>query len=223
VNCEKEPTKGDGDPILTAESLSPKHILRRLDALPTEFAQRQQDQPVLNYEKYLKSALWRRIRKRVLERDGGRCLRCGGKATRVHHRSYAEDVKSGNNDDMLASVCKGCHQVIHWDDFGKPRSAKETDRLLLERDWDTDFPAPKIDLRRHGNERPAGWERWTGRKLAAWQREHERLYLLHRLRKGVSPKMASLLRRLLNGFGMDNAAIDKESLKSVSERKSRKA
>jgi hypothetical protein len=61
-------------------------------------------------------------------------------------------VKLGKNDDQLASICEGCHTVIHFDGLGNKRSAEETDRLLLERNESTDFPTPKVDLRKRRGE-----------------------------------------------------------------------
>jgi len=43
-----------------------------------------------------------------------------------------------------------------------PRSEEETERVLHERDTRTDFPEPKVDLRRSVNrEPPPGWNRMT--------------------------------------------------------------
>jgi hypothetical protein len=83
------------------------------------------------YAKYLQSKKWKRIRRRVLKRDGRLFRRCGGRATLVHHRSYAPEVLAGDNDEQLASLCEGCHTVIHYDEFGAKRTPEETDRLLL--------------------------------------------------------------------------------------------
>lgn len=72
------------------------------------------------YEDYLQTRLWARIRrKRVRQRDGDICQRCGGPGRCVHcHRPYDADVLRGNNDAMLATVCNGCHEVIERDDQG---------------------------------------------------------------------------------------------------------
>lgn len=39
---------------------------------------------------YLKSDAWRRKRYVVLKRDNWTCVRCGAKATQVHHKRYAK-------------------------------------------------------------------------------------------------------------------------------------
>jgi 5-methylcytosine-specific restriction endonuclease McrA len=66
-----------------------------------------------DYMKYLQSPLWTEIRARVLERDNNTCQDCGGKASQVHHRSYTLPVMTGNNDEMLVSLCGDCHQKRH--------------------------------------------------------------------------------------------------------------
>ena len=97
---------------------------------------------------YLLTKEWRRLKRCVLKRDGSLCWRCGGKATIVHHRSYGRDVMAGNNLKQLASVCDGCHTVIHLDNFGDKRAPEEWDRILLEKCHDTYIPVPKVDMRR---------------------------------------------------------------------------
>ncbi len=163
------------------------------------------------YDDYRKSSLWRKIRRRVLKRDGNICLRCGGKAIMVHHRSYAEEVLAGNNDDDLASICEGCHNFISCDDAGRKRSAKETERLLLLRDESTNFPPPKVDLRLQSQppKYPPEWGRMSAVQRSAWNGKYERLKFLHWLRVRKFPE--GRLRRLLhNRHGMDDQAIDAE-------------
>jgi hypothetical protein len=176
-------------------------------------------QSYADYDDYLKSSLWRKIKRRILKRDGNLCLRCGGKATIVHHRSYADAVMAGNDDDKLASICDGCHNFIHFDDAGTKRSEDETERLLLLRDESTDFLSPKVDLRLKWPKHPPGWGRMSAVQRSAFHREHERLKWLHWLRVGKSPQM---VRRMLHNFcGMDDQAIDTE-LSELCKRKTKK-
>jgi 5-methylcytosine-specific restriction endonuclease McrA len=104
------------------------------------------------YGKYLHSNEWKRIRRRVLKRDQQQCWRCGGQATLVHHRSYAPEVLAGNNNEQLASLCEGCHTVVHYDDSGAERPWPETERILVEK-----------------------WPRMTAVQRSAWQQEHSRI------------------------------------------------
>jgi len=157
---------------------------------------------------YLRSKQWKKIKKRVTKRDGKLCRRCGGHATEVHHRSYADEVMKGNDDDELASICEGCHTFIHYDDVGTKRSIEETDRLLLLRDESKAFPAPKVDLRKRRPEHPTEWKRMSAVKRIAWSREHERLRWIHKLQRKNDPNYTDRLRGYLYGFGMDDNAID---------------
>jgi len=133
---------------------------------------RQQD-----YREYLNSPLWRKISRRVLERDEYVCRCCTGTAAQVHHRRYAEDVMRGENDDELASVCGGCHTYIEFDELGNERDPEETDRLLLAGRRDTDYPAPKVDLRKNVPQLPSGWDRMSAVQRSLWHAEYERIRL----------------------------------------------
>ena len=159
---------------LSLKAASRSSVQEVLDDLSRELRQ-ERDNPAINkkqaratydplalsYDEYLETALWRRIKRRVLERDSKRCIRCGGKANRVHHRSYDDAVMLGNDDTKLASICEGCHTVIHFDGGGRKRSAEETERILLEEVGSATFCAPIVDLRKRDIERPAEWKRMT--------------------------------------------------------------
>jgi 5-methylcytosine-specific restriction endonuclease McrA len=158
------------------------------------------------YDEYRRTPLWRKIKRRVLKRDDNRCRRCGGGAAIVHHRSYEEEVMLGNNDEQLASICEGCHNIIHFDDSGKGRSAEETDRMLLTRDENTSFPTPKVDMRRTMRiALPPEWPRMTAVQRGAWNNEYQRLKII---RWGQSGKSPSIIRNMLRRYGMTDAEID---------------
>lgn len=63
--------------------------------------------------KRIRGRRWRRIRSRVLERDGYRCTSCG-RAGRleVHH---VRPVRHGgsNEPENLRTLCRRCHHAIH--------------------------------------------------------------------------------------------------------------
>jgi hypothetical protein len=163
-----------------------------------------------DYPKYLRSARWKRIRDRIWERDAKCCLRCGGAATAVHHRSYADEVMLGRDDTYLASICEGCHNIIHFDDSGRKRFSEdpEIDGLLLQKDHRTEFPTPTIDLRKKRyTEYPEGWDRMNAVQRAGYGNEERRLLYIARLQRGKS-KGASIYRKWLNELGMDDHAID---------------
>jgi 5-methylcytosine-specific restriction endonuclease McrA len=63
------------------------------------------------YQEFMKSGIWKKLRKQTLKRDNNKCVHCGEKAVSVHHKFY---VKWGTEKlDYLESVCKNCHQLIH--------------------------------------------------------------------------------------------------------------
>ena len=71
-----------------------------------------------NYHKYLKSAEWKIIRDKVIERDNGICLYCKTKpAQEVHHKHYRTIYKEKIDD--LESVCSDCHRAIHKSVFSE--------------------------------------------------------------------------------------------------------
>jgi hypothetical protein len=84
-----------------------------------------------DYQAYLLSPLWKRIKRRVLKRDRRICQCCKAAANIVHHRRYTREVLAGGDDSQLASICEGCHNTIHEDGHGAWRSVEETDRLLV--------------------------------------------------------------------------------------------
>ena len=67
------------------------------------------------YDRYLRSALWRKIKARIEARDKGECCICGGDAIEVHHHDYSEATMRGENDAALSSLCRDCHRAIEFD------------------------------------------------------------------------------------------------------------
>ena len=155
---------------------------QRLDAPP----KRVTDVTLMDYQgQYLRSSRWRRIRKRVLERDARVCQSCGGQGNVVHHRSYAREVLEGNDDSMLTTVCSGCHELIHFDDKGLKRTDAECDRLLLAGQLQKEIPEIKIDLRATSPPIPVSWSRMTAVQRNLWlqtytQRRREKWLKLHK-------------------------------------------
>ena len=117
---------------------------------------------------YLPSKLWAKIRRRVLKRDQKVCQSCGGRGSLVHHRSYERDVLEGKADHMLATVCEGSHDRIHFDDHGLKRPEGEWDAVFLAGQHQIEFPEPTIDLRLKTQPRPNGWGRMTARQKGRW-------------------------------------------------------
>jgi hypothetical protein len=130
-----------------------------------------------HYLEYLKKPLWtKEIRARKLERDKHVCRCCGGEATLVHHRSYAPEVMRGENDEMLASLCEGCHNYIEFDEFGNKRTnQEEKDRLFLAGRPDVDYPAPKVDFRTTSPQHPGEWNCMSATQRSLWSEQYNRL------------------------------------------------
>lgn len=61
----------------------------------------------------LTSDAWKRKRHVVLERDHSTCVRCGGRATQVHHKKYARTNIGKEPIEWLESVCSHCHKSSH--------------------------------------------------------------------------------------------------------------
>jgi hypothetical protein len=123
-----------------------------------------------SYADYLESALWKKIRRRVLERDQYKCRRCTGRANCVHHLAYSVQVLNGEADHLLVSMCHGCHTFVEVDDQGKPRSEQETERLLDQHDPDA-FPAPvltKVGPRKKKVLPPPAWDRMSSVQKLNW-------------------------------------------------------
>jgi hypothetical protein len=79
-----------------------------------------------SYYSYLKSDLWKSIRKTVLDRDGYQCTCCGKQAECVHHVRYDSDTLSGRTIKWLKSLCNKCHKKIECTKKGKKLSYNES-------------------------------------------------------------------------------------------------
>lgn len=87
----------------------------------------------LDYDQYLKSPLWRKIRKLVLTEAQHQCWACGGKATEVHHRDYRPRVLDGRDLLPLVPICRACHKLVHYDATGRQRDSwNESEHVLAQ-------------------------------------------------------------------------------------------
>ena len=71
-----------------------------------------------NYDEYLKSRRWERIRRRCLLRDARKCCCCKRTATQVHHLDYERPTLDGEAMHRLVSICASCHETIEHDILG---------------------------------------------------------------------------------------------------------
>lgn len=66
----------------------------------------------MNYEDYIASSAWRRLREQAIERDGERCRTCNsGEELEVHHRYYPNELGT-ESLDALTTLCRSCHDRI---------------------------------------------------------------------------------------------------------------
>lgn len=65
----------------------------------------------IDYQEYLKSDEWNKIKQNVLEKANFKCEYCGNDAYAVHHIKYPKDKKE--IFDNLVAVCRRCHSLNH--------------------------------------------------------------------------------------------------------------
>lgn len=88
-----------------------------------------------DYKQYLRSALWKGIRKRVLERDNGICYGCfrleHHTVVQVHHGKYTISNLTGQSLEHLFTICGRCHKWIEVTKNGYKRTPDAATRELL--------------------------------------------------------------------------------------------
>lgn len=83
----------------------------------------------ISYKEYLKSELWKTIKKKVINSNNGKCKYCDRKSTQVHHTSYDFDTMSGKNLRYLHPVCSACHKT----GYKKQKAVKPTGECVCPR------------------------------------------------------------------------------------------
>ena len=77
-----------------------------------------------SYRSYLKSSLWKDIRKKVLSKYEV-CAACQIKpSTQIHHQEYTKDVLAGESLSGLVGVCGRCHVKMEFT-CGKKNTLKQ--------------------------------------------------------------------------------------------------
>ena len=65
-----------------------------------------------DYQLYLKTEHWQRVRQATIDRFGGRCAVCNSnQQLDVHHRTYERRGCETPADTIL--LCRGCHDLFH--------------------------------------------------------------------------------------------------------------
>jgi len=71
---------------------------------------------MLNYQDYLASREWGRLRNEAMSAAEWRCQICGTHSSKTileaHHRDYKRMGKPGELKDVVA-LCKRCHELFH--------------------------------------------------------------------------------------------------------------
>ena len=76
------------------------------------------DSAAMNYNQYIQSPAWKKLREAAISRDGGRCQTCHAMTNlEVHHCVYPRKkggVTQWEEDclDNLTTLCKNCHDPI---------------------------------------------------------------------------------------------------------------
>lgn len=79
-----------------------------------------------DYESYLASALWQRIRKRIYVRAKGVCEACSVRQPEhIHHWSYSVETLLGNRARHLEAVCGECHAQFHQEFREDPKQKRQ--------------------------------------------------------------------------------------------------
>lgn len=101
----------------TKEQRKAKHVIRRKRFISRLESRELRDNLRAlgygSYAEYQRSSLWAYIRGRVIERDGGRCVKCDRTSRAVHHDSYDMATLKGDSLVHLHCVCGSCHKQCH--------------------------------------------------------------------------------------------------------------
>jgi hypothetical protein len=74
-----------------------------------------------SYRAYLRSDLWRAIRRRAFKLHGWRCKACARKTRTLHHLSYSKATMRGDDLTLLVPLCRSCHYKVEFDRKGRKR------------------------------------------------------------------------------------------------------
>lgn len=74
----------------------------------------------MKYKDQLNTEEWKNKREFIIKRDNYTCCLCGyhGLLLNVHHIEYLPNKMAWEySNDLLFTVCKGCHKTIHNSDI----------------------------------------------------------------------------------------------------------
>ena len=87
------------------------------------------------YHELIPSRTWARVRRAVFDRDGWRCVRCGGPGALECDHVVAMHVDPGQDPvalDGLQTLCRGCHIAKTRAESERPDPARAAWRALIE-------------------------------------------------------------------------------------------
>ena len=64
-------------------------------------------------KKFMKTAEWKKIRKRILERDQNTCQYCGVQRTTFMQINHIDGNPKDHSDENLEVICSACHKITH--------------------------------------------------------------------------------------------------------------
>jgi len=109
-----------------------------------------------SYDSYLKSGLWKKIKKRVLVKHNYKCIVCGDHAKIVHHKFYSYDILKGYNIFPLVVICEIHHNEIHRGKKGVDEVNKSLQKLI---DREKEKREEKIIIRIEPGENKKIWKK----------------------------------------------------------------
>lgn len=84
-----------------------------------------------NYNDYLKSPLWQKIKHKLLSKQS-KCKVCFNQATVLHHIKYNKETLLGETLEHLIPLCKFCHHYIEFDNKNNKETLNKTNNKLSQ-------------------------------------------------------------------------------------------
>lgn len=131
------PSQADSDGSLSAPhqgGVGGSALQQALDSESRRAARRtRREARKKEYESYLRSDIWKKIRIFILNRDGRNCrANCGRRATVVHHIRYPR-VLGKEHFDWLYSMCVDCHDELHRIVNRRTMTLRHATQFVIER------------------------------------------------------------------------------------------
>lgn len=128
------PQKTRSTPKKNKPKPAAKRCRRRRDTITRDmtFEQGLKSLGFKDYQAYLNSKLWRKVREQVFCLKGRICFLCGGDASQVHHRKYLATSLNGSNLQCLEPCCTKCHHMIEFDIDGNKIPSNDVEKYVQE-------------------------------------------------------------------------------------------